>query len=132
MKAFAMLGAAALLALPALAHADDACPSGDYTVIRNSQIKPTGSVAGFAKAIADHKAWYKSHGYPNDAFYWGQVMKMDPATHQPKAVAGEYVTVHAASSDVPKEKHDAAWDAYVAEYAANSTITATTVLCMQK
>ena len=132
MKAFAILGAAALFALPALAHAADACPSGEYTVIRNSQIKPTGSVAGFAKAIEDHKAWYKSHGYTKDAFYWGQVMAVDPTTHQPKPVAGQYYTIHAASSDVPKEKQDAAWAAFVAEYGANSSITSTTILCMQK
>ena len=135
MKRFAMLGAVALGTLSvsgSVQAAPDACPSGIYQIVRSSQIKPGGTVAGFAKAIADHAAWYASHGYTKDGFAWGQVMAMDPTTHAPMLKAGEYVTIHTSATDVPKDKHDAAWDAYVAEYQANSMVTATTILCMAK
>ncbi len=47
---------ASLLALAAAAPAL-ACAPGHMEIIRTSQIKPTGSFAGFAKAVADHAKW---------------------------------------------------------------------------
>jgi hypothetical protein len=135
MKILAMIGVVALGAVAASGSAQaapDACPSGIYQIVRHSQIKPGGTVAGFAKAIADHAAWYASHGYTKDGFTWGQAMTMDPTTHAPALKPGEYVTIHSNANDVPKDKHDAGWDAYVAEYQANSSILSTTILCMAK
>jgi hypothetical protein len=135
MKIFAMIGAVALGSVPAIASAQaapDVCPSGNYEVVRHSQLKPGASLAAFGKAVADHAAWYASHGYPKDGFTWGQVVSMDPTTHAPKLEPAEIVTVHTNAADVPKDKHDAGWAAFVAEYSAVSSITSTTVLCMAK
>jgi hypothetical protein len=57
---------------------------------------------------------------------------MDPTTHMPALKPGEYVTIHSNSTDVPKDKHDAGWAAYVAAYEANSSITDTAIVCMVK
>ncbi len=47
-----------------------------------------------------------------------------------KPSASEYVTFHVYGAQEPK--HDAAWDAYVAKYKANSTIASDTRFCLPK
>ena len=135
MKIFAMMGAIALVSIPAIASGQatpDVCPTGNYEVVRHSQLKPGATLAGFAKAVSDHAAWYASHGYAKDGFSWGQVVEMDATTHAPRLQPNEIVSVHSNAADVPKDRHDAGWAAFAAEYAAVSTITSTTVLCMAK
>lgn len=119
------------LAQPAPAGPAD-CPGDDWTTVRVSKLKPGGTLDGLRKAMADHVKWYRDHGYGTDQFTFGQVMAYDPKLKRRAPAEGKYVTIRAHSSEVPKSRHDAAWDAYVAEYAANSTIESTTVVCMMK
>lgn len=123
----------AFAAGPAMAQPAPAdCPGDDWTTVRVSKLKPGGTLDGLRKAMADHVKWYRDHGYTADQFAFGQVMAYDPKLKRRAPVAGKYVTMRWHSSEVPKDKHDAAWNAYVAEYAANSTIESTTVVCMMK
>ena len=118
-------------ATPAAAQMTAPCPSGDYSIIRTSMIKPGGTMDGFRKAYTDHAKWYADHGYP-DMFSYAMVMKFDPVAHSMSVDPGMIMTVHMHSTDVPPAKHDAGWDGYVKEYEANSTIVSTTVACMVK
>lgn len=118
------------LSTPPAAAQTAACPGDDWTTVRISALKSGGTEDGLRKAVADHAKWYAEHGYQADKFAFGQVMAFDRALKRRAPVKGKYVTLHWHTSDVPKDKHDAAWAAYVAEYAANSTIESTTVVCM--
>lgn len=124
----ALLGS---MATPAAAQQAD-CPGGDLTTVRTSVIKPGGTVEGLRQAMAAHAKWYADHGYTADQFAFGQVVAYDRTLKRRAPVAGKYVTLHWRSSEVPRDKRDAAWNAYVALYAANSRIAGTTVVCMLK
>lgn len=118
-----------MAAAPAPAPAP-ACAPGHMAIIRTSTIKPTGSFAGFAKALADHAKWYTDHGYTSDKFSWGRVWTYDAVKKMPVASPHQAMTFHFADSNVPDSaKSDAGWQAFVAEYAANSTVASTTFVC---
>lgn len=121
--------APALAADPAPAPAPD-CAPGHMAIIRTSQIKPTGSFAGFAKAAADHAKWYADHGYAGDKFSWGRVWTFDAAKKTVVASPDQAMTFHFNDGNVPESaKADAGWQAFVAGYSANSTIVSTTFVC---
>jgi hypothetical protein len=126
------IAAAALVALtglaPLAAHAAAACPDGDIAKLRMSKVPPTGSMAGLAKAVADHQKWYRDHGYP-DRIVLAPVLILDRASGRMVASPDQAMTLHLASHEVPGAKRDAAWDAYVAEYKANSQVTSETIIC---
>ncbi|MDT7933489.1 MAG: hypothetical protein RQ833_02640 [Sphingomonadaceae bacterium] len=113
------------------AQAENACPSGNVAVVRISSIKPTGSMAGFREAATEHAKWYKSHGY-KDEFTIAPLLIYDQATNSLKAVPNKVMTIHARSSQVPSDKQDAGWAAYVAKYQANSEIETTTLVCLER
>lgn len=121
---------AAASALPAVAHADPLCPSGNYSQVRTSELIPGGTIEGFKKALAAHAKWYADHGYTADKFAWGQVIERDPATKKPTLSATKFVTYHFHASDITQAKQDAGWDAFVAIYKANSKITSSALVCM--
>ena len=129
------LAASPAVAQPSTARPDPAagqaaCPGGDMTTVRVSRLKPGGTAEGLRKAMADHARWYADHGYAADRFAVGQVMVYDPALRRRAPAKDRFVTLHSHSSDVPRGKQDAAWAAFVAQYAANSSIESTTVVCM--
>ena len=124
---------AAPLMLPNHAMAADApaaCPSGNIAIIRISTITPKGTIAGFEKAAADHAKWYASHGYKEDQVVAAPVLLFDAATSKLSKSPDTVISFHYHSHDVPQDKHDKAWDSYVAEYNANSEIKSTTLVCM--
>ncbi|MDR3512250.1 MAG: hypothetical protein P4L73_11490 [Caulobacteraceae bacterium] len=132
-----LLAASGLFALAAAGSAAAAvpaeianCPAGGVAVIRISRLTPTGAIAGFNQAVADHRKWYADHGYVQDRFTVAPVLVADPASHQMVPAAGEVMTLHTHAVDVPADKHDAAWNAYVAEYQANSEIIGTVLVCL--
>ena len=121
------LGAVCALALGLAANAAQAqsdCPKGtSLTTIRTSTLKSPAMKGDFDKAVQDHVKWYRDHGY-QDVFSVGpQIGATGPS-------ATAIITVHAHSSNVPRDQQDAAWKAYVAEYRATSDITAETFSCM--
>ena len=48
----------------------------------------------------------------------------------PTGLAAKAVTVHLKAVNVPQDRKDAAWAAYVAEYDKNSEIVRTDLLCV--
>jgi len=127
----ALAAAPAMAADPAPAAAP-ACAPGHMGIIRTSQIKPSGSFAGFGKAVADHAKWYTDHGYTGDKFSWGRVWTYDQAKKMPVALPDKAMTFHFNDTNVPDSaKSDAGWAAFVAEYSANSTIVSTTFVCTE-
>lgn len=72
------------------------------------------------------------HGYsgnfiPNNAV-WGLGLGVPVA----QSSTPQVLSIHLNPPGVPDDKHDAAWKAYTAEYAANSKILATIVSCLAK
>lgn len=131
LAAAAALCAAAPVTANAAATAQALCPSGQLVIVRTSQIKPGGSKAGFDKAVADNQAWYASHGVKGNKQVGGTVLTFDKATGwatSPDMVA----TVHLNPPGPTAPPADAAWDAFVAEYQANSNLVTQTMICLDK
>ena len=132
------LGAISLAAVavssPVLAQSSPAaaCVNGNVAIVRISKILPTGSMAGFNKAVADHTKWYADHGYTADRQVVAPILVYDDKTKTVSAAKDQVMTLHTNATSVPMAKHDAAWDAYVAEYRSNSDILSETVVCMPK
>jgi len=125
-----ILVAATAIAVPNAAAAQSkpatACSQGELTRIRLSKIKPGGTLAGFRDAVAAHTRWYKAHGYRIE-------QRIAPVVTFGKAKAGASgleVMTFVSSADVPREKRDAGWNAFVAKYRANSEIERETIVCM--
>ncbi len=108
------------------AHAASVCPNGDIATLRTSTLTPSGTMAGLSKAVADHQKWYRDHGYA-DRILLAHVLTLDKGAMV--ASSNQAITFHLRAQEVPREKHDAGWDAFVAEYRANSTVTNETTIC---
>jgi hypothetical protein len=125
-----IIAAAAALVVPSMATAQPkpatGCPQGELTRIRVSKIKPNGSMAGFRDAVAAHTRWYKAHGYRIEQ----RIAPVVTFARGRTGSAPQEVMTLATSDDVPREKHDAAWNAFVAKYRANSDIERETIVCM--
>jgi hypothetical protein len=125
-----VLAAVAAMGLPAVAAAQPkapaTCSQGELTRIRLSKIKPGGSIAGFRDAVAAHTRWYRDHGYRMEQRIAPVVL---PSKGKQGASSTEVMTF-ATSDDVPREKRDAAWNAFVAKYRTNSQIEKETIVCM--
>ncbi len=123
---------AAVLALATVtataAQAAGPCGAGQMVTMRVSKLSAAGTPAGFLDAVKDHKAWYASHGFKDDQFVTAPALVPEKGGMKPSA--SEYVTFHAYGDKEPK--HDAAWDAYVAKYKANSAIDSETRFCLPK
>ncbi len=127
-SAVALVCGLALGAAPAMAASP--CKVGEPAIVRVSKISPKGSMAGFKKAVADHIKWYRDHGYTKDRQVIAAVMTFDPVKKVMLEAPDQVMTIHTHSTDVPLEKHDAGWAAYVAEYRANSDIATETLVCL--
>lgn len=126
-----ILAAAAAIAMPNVAAAQPKpvrlmCSQGELTRIRLSKIKPGGSIAGFRDAVAAHTRWYKAHGYRIQQ----RIAPVVSFGNAKRGTSEAEVMTFATSDDVPREKRDAAWNAFVAKYRANSDIERETIVCM--
>jgi hypothetical protein len=121
------------VAQPAAAQLATACPAGQTTaVVRMSTIKPTGSMAGFSEAARDHLKWYRDHGYTANQITSYPVLETKDQGKTWAVSQTQVLSIHKNDPGVPRDKRDAAWDAYVAKYRANSDITTETYVCMPK
>jgi hypothetical protein len=107
-------------------HSGNSCAPGELTRIRLSKIKPGGSMAGFRDAVAAHTRWYQSHGFRIQQRIAPVLVSADGKM---QASPNEVMTF-ATSTDVPRDKHDAGWDAFVAQYRANSIVEKETIVCL--
>jgi hypothetical protein len=119
--AFVLPGAAA-----AQSTAQAGCKSGELTRVRLSKIKSGGTMAGFNQAVAAHTAWYKSHGLRLTQ----RIAPVLVTTGGRLQVSHAEVMTFSSGDNVPREKHDAAWAAFVAKYRANSVVEKETIVCM--
>jgi hypothetical protein len=127
-----ILAAAAAVIMPNAATAQSkpaaTCSQGELTRIRLSKIKPGGSMAGFRDAVAAPTRWYRAHGYRIE-------QRIAPVLVFAKSKTGaspQEVMTFVTSDDVPRNKRDAGWSAFVAKYSANSDIERETIVCMPK
>lgn len=118
----AVVPAVAQTAAPA---ALPAC-TGETQIIRVSKLKPGATVADFEKAVAQHMAWYRSHGYMKNTQRVGRVATSTGISPD------MLVTVHVNAPGVPRDKQDAGWAAYVAAYRAVSDIASEQRVCFPK
>jgi hypothetical protein len=103
---------------------------GRIEIFRLSTITPKGTMAGFLKAAADHEAWFKAHGYAGDTFGVARTIEYDKTSKTFKFSEKDVVTVHINPSQVPTDKQDEGYKAFVKEYRDNSDITTERFLCV--
>jgi hypothetical protein len=105
---------------------------GHFEVIRADDIKP-GKMDEFRKAVADHQAWYAAHGL-KDRILLAQIINQTD-TGTPAFATDKVLTIHTETPGTPaaveEGQKDAAWSAYVNEYKDSSTITSTTIACVE-
>jgi hypothetical protein len=107
---------------------------GDVAVVRVSQIKPGGSIEGFMAAVAAHKAWYRANGVTDNVIVASRVMERDKTTGEMKYSDTQVLTYHIRPPANERTPHrgDAAWNAYVKQYADNSVVQNEYVTCLPK
>jgi hypothetical protein len=120
-----------LLVVPALA-APQLCPAGQIAIIRVSTLKPTGTRAGFDKAVKDQIAWYRGHGISGNKIVEAEVI--DFVAGAPQMSAREVMTIHydppAATGAQPAV--DDGYKAFVKEFRDNTDITVEKTVCLPK
>jgi hypothetical protein len=125
---------AALAAFPAVAFGQSPAPAakfaceGRLTTVRVSEIPATGTVEGFLAAVAAHKAWYASHGTKDEIFASPMVVR-DEKTRERSYSKTQFMTFHVSSNSAQPD-HDAAYDAFVKLYRANSVIKSENSICL--
>jgi hypothetical protein len=105
---------------------------GQMATYRVSKIKQGSSRADFDKAVAMHIKWYRDHGYNDNKIVTAEPADFDAKAGRMVANPNEVVTLHFNGPGVPADKHDEAWNAYVAAYKASSEIVAEKYLCLPK
>ena len=119
----------AMAARPASARPAEAiCPSLDFVIVYTDELTPGGTMEGFEKAVADQSKWYADHGF-KDRIFAAPVVNFDESTHTLVKSPTEIMTFHMQAHPLPENLADAAWNAFVAEYRANSTIKNQTTVC---
>jgi hypothetical protein len=83
----------------------------------------------FVAAVAAQQAWYKSVGTA-DQIQILNVLTRDPATKAWTTSTTEALTTHTLKAHRPDPPHDAGYDAFVAMFAAASTIKTTYITCI--
>jgi hypothetical protein len=138
MRIPAILTALALLCPPlalaangAQAPASPSMPACDgvLSIVRLSEITPTGSMDKFMAAVAAHQAWYTSHGFP-DVIFAAKVMARDPQSGSFAYSDKQVLTFHYSKPGGQPPVRDAGWDAYVKLYNDTSTIKEATLSCV--
>lgn len=119
-------------AAPALAQTpNELCPNGQLALVRTSKLKPGGDKAGFEKAVHDNLAWYRSKGITTNQQLAATVLISEDGGKTWKASSDTVASVHL-NPPSSRPANDAAWDAFVAEFRANSDIATETMLCVEK
>lgn len=121
------LGVAALLVSAQALAQQSPCTSGELTRVRLSKLKPGASMADFRAAVAAHIDWYKTHGFKIDQRV-APVLVVTPGS-APTESKDEVMTF-ATGDNVPRDKQDAGWAAYVAKYRAISDLVLEKGVCM--
>jgi len=104
---------------------------GHVAMLRRSEIIEGGSIEGFLEATRHHIAWYRSNGVETNIQVVARVIERDVETGREIPSDREIVTLHI---DPPDREGlpigDEAWEAFVAEYVANSKIVEARRICL--
>jgi hypothetical protein len=113
------------------AQADDpaALCKGQIAIVRLSTLTPSGTQAGFEKAVADQQAWYKSHGFTANRLITQPVIAQDPKTKDWTVSKSEFLSLHLNPPPMSAVRGDAAYQAFVQEFRANSQIVSDKTVC---
>jgi hypothetical protein len=133
---FAVLSIAGVISVPAFAANADVslltlppC-DGEFSIVRISAIRPTGSIEGFMKAVEAQKAWYRSHGYKDNKIYTRKIFILDPVSGKWQYADKEVMVIHVRPPQ--SVERDAAWRAFVKQYRDNSQIERAYFTCATK
>ncbi|QJU59802.1 hypothetical protein HL653_20440 [Sphingomonas sp. AP4-R1] len=102
------------------------CAAGEHhAAIRHSLVKP-GQWGAFAEAVAAHNSWYVSHANKTTT---NLVRVVKPGAGGFALSPAEAVTI-TRYADAPPPAHDAAYDAFTAQYKASSELKDEVRVCM--
>jgi ketosteroid isomerase-like protein len=105
------------------------CPGGEIVTVRFNELTPGGTYEGFKSAAAANQKFYRDRGINGNVQLVGRVMLRDPATgtwsFSPKDVSTAHVNPPMGRGD----PNDPAWKAFVAQYDANSKVSAQRSVC---
>ena len=114
------------------AQAPQPACDGVLVAIRISDIKPNSSVDKFLAAVEAQKAWYASHGYKDDKIFVSQILVRQMDTTNFSYSGKQMMTYHYYTQASSKAVHDAAWEAYVKQYADSSIVKESILNCIPK
>lgn len=125
-----LLAVAVLMILPA-ARAQNTLPAcdGDYATVRISTIKP-GKLDIFMQAVAEHKAWYRSHGVKDNVIAPARIIERQEGGPG-KYSDTEVMTFHI-HPPTGRTERDAAYDAFVQKYRDSSDLKSEYRVCLPK
>lgn len=115
----------------AAATPDELCVGGQLVSVRVNSLKGADKGAAYDKAARDHLGWYRSHGYKDNKLMVGPVVVRNADGSWSNSPT-ERVSVHTNAPGVPRDKRDAGWDAYVAQYRDTSDIAAEKYACLRE
>ena len=120
-------------AAPALANEPTAfCKTGQIAVVRLSTLSSAAAGPAFQKAVADQRAWYRSHGFTANTIITTPVIAQDPRTKTWAPSDREVMSLHINPPPIDAVKPDTAWRSFVEGFKASSQITADKTICLEK
>jgi ketosteroid isomerase-like protein len=109
--------------------ADALCAKGEIVRVRFNEIKPTGTFDGFKAASVANQNYYRDKGITRNVQLVGRAMVRDATTGTWSFSDQRVSTAHVNPPSGRADTNDPAWKAFVAQYDANSTVTAQQMFC---
>lgn len=133
LKTFALSLGILAAAGPALAQtaatAAELCDKGQVVTVRFNELIPGGTFDGFKAAASANQKFYRDRGINGNVQLVGRAMVRDAKTGTWSFSPNGVSTAHINSPMVRVDSNDPAWKAFVAQYDANSKVTAVQTLC---
>ncbi len=124
--AFVAAGSAMAQTAPS---ADALCAKGEIVTVRFNELKPTGTFEGFNAATVANQKYYRDKGITRNVQLVGRAMVRDAASGTWSFSDKRASTAHVNPPSGRADTNDPAWKAFVAQYDANSTVTAQQMFC---
>ncbi len=105
------------------------CPDGEIVTVRFNELTPSGTFDGFKAAAAANQKYYRDRGINGNIQLVGRVMVRDPATGTWSFSPKDVSTAHVNPPMGRGNPNDPDWKAFVAQYDANSKVSAQRSVC---
>ncbi|MCA3696954.1 DUF4440 domain-containing protein [Aquidulcibacter sp.] len=109
--------------------ADALCAKGEIVTVRFNELTPNGTFDGFSAAAVANQKYYRDKGITRNVQLVGRVMVRDAATGTWSFSTKDVSTAHVSPPGRGQDVNDPAWKAFVAQYDANSKVTAQRMVC---